>query len=198
MDARTRRQRAAVPRLVGANARRLAVGLLVASALAAGGGIGHWAEVSAAHNTCQAINQAGGEAAMEAHAKATLDSRLPQSYSGKVTVGKVPVTNDPIRVDVDATIKKPAKSVNITCASSTFSTRVDIRAKVSGRAGSSTHEGDGRITGHYFVYLANPPRVCVKNLKMASLNLEGVQNDVDNWIRKKINDSIIVQDICSQ
>jgi hypothetical protein len=33
---------------------------------------------------------------------------------------------------------------------------------------------------------------------MASLNLEGVQNDVDNWIRKKINDSIIVQDICSQ
>jgi hypothetical protein len=47
------------------------------------------------------------------------------------------------------------------------------------------------------VYLANPPRLCVKNLKMSSLNLQGVQNDVDNWIRKKINDSLIVHDICS-
>ena len=112
-------------------------------------------------------------------------------------MGKVPITNDPIRVDVDATIKKPAKNVNITCASSSFSSKVDIRARVSGQAGSSTHDGDGRITGHYVVYLANPPRLCVKNLKMASLNLQGVQNDVDNWIRKKINDSLIVHDICS-
>ncbi len=197
MEASTRRRSAAVSIAVGPNARWIAVGMLVTSVLVAGDGIGRWSEVHASHNTCQLLNQFGGEASVEARAKATLDSRLPQTYSGKVTVGKVPITNDPIRVDVDATIKKPAKNINITCASSSFSSKVDIRARVSGQAGSSTHDGDGRITGHYVVYLATPPRLCVKNLKMASLNLQGVQNDVDNWIRKKINDSLIVHDICS-
>lgn len=196
MRARMRCQSAAVPVAVGTDVRWAAVGVLVSSLLVVGGGLGGRSEVHAAHNTCGPIQQVGGEASVEAKALNALNGRLPRSFSGKVTVGHIPVTNDPIRVDVDATIKKPAKNLNLTCASSNFSTRVDIRVRVSGKAGSSTHEGDGRITGHYVVILGNPMRMCVRGLKMANLNLQGVQNDVDNWIRKKINDSIIVNEIC--
>ena len=31
---------------------------------------------------------------------------------------------------------------------------------------------------------------------MAGLNLQGVQNDVDNWIRKQINASALVGPFC--
>lgn len=197
MRADTRRQSAAVSMIAGTDVRSIGAGVLVLCFLVAGDGLGDWSEVHASHNTCGAIQQAGGEALVEAKALEALNQRLPQDFSGKVTVGHVPVTNDPIRVDVDAKIKKPAKNVNVTCASSGFSTRVDIRVRVSGKAGSSTHEGDGRITGHYLVYAGNPSRMCVKDLKMSNLNLQGVQNDVDNWIRKKINDSVIVSTICA-
>ena len=153
--------------------------------------------VAASHNTCALVNQAGGEPAVEAWALAKVNTKLPKHFSDKVTVGHVPVTNDPIKVDVDATVKKPAKSVNITCATSAFSTRVDIRVRVSGRAGSSTHEGEGRISGHYTISAANPPRVCVSDLKMASLNLQNVQNEVDDYIRKQINKSALVENFCA-
>ncbi len=154
------------------------------------------APVQASHNTCALLSQAGGEAAVESQALTELNKQLPKHFSGKVTVGRVPVTNDPIRVEVDATVKKPAKSVSITCASSRLATRVDLRVRVSGRAGSSTHEGEGRITGHYTIQASTPPRVCVRDLKMASLNLQGVQNDVDDWIRGKINESSLVGNFC--
>jgi hypothetical protein len=177
--------------------RRWLVGsVLVWPLVAAEGGLPGTAPVHAAHNTCSLVTQAGGETAVETWALTNLNAKLPKTFSGKVTVGRVPVTNDPIRVDVDATIKKPAKSVDITCASSALSSKLEIRVRVSGRAGSSTHEGDGRITGHYTIAAASPPRVCVSNLKMASLNLQGVQNDVDDWIRKQINHSALVGNFC--
>ncbi len=128
---------------------------------------------------------------VETWALTNLNNRLPKTFSGKVTVGHVPVTHDPIKVNVEATIKKPAKNVDIVCAPSSFSSRLDIKVRVSGRAGSSTHDGDGRITGHYTV-TSSPTRVRVSNLTMASLNLQGVENDVDNWIRVKINSSGLV------
>lgn len=147
-------------------------------------------------NTCGPIAQVpGGEAAVEAWALANLNAKLPMSYSGKVTVGRVPVTNDPIRVDVDATIKNPAKSVDIVCAQSRFSSRLDVRVKVSGKAGSSTHNGDARVTGNYTVALS-PARVCVANLKLSDLNLHNVQNDVDDWVRKKLNQSGLMGPFC--
>ncbi len=147
-------------------------------------------------NTCGPIAQVpGGEAAVEAWALANLNAKLPMSYSGKVTVGRVPVTNDPIRVNVDATIKNPAKNVDIVCAQSKFSSRLDVRVRVSGRAGSSTHNGDARVTGNYTVALS-PARVCVANLKLSDLNLHNVQNDVDDWIRKKINQSGLLAPFC--
>ncbi len=147
-------------------------------------------------NTCGPIAQVpGGEATVEAWALANLNAKLPMSYSGKVTVGRVPVTNDPIRVNVDATIKNPAKNVDIVCAQSKFSSRLDVRVRVSGRAGSSTHNGDARVTGNYTVALS-PARVCVANLKLSDLNMHNVQNDVDDWIRKKINQSGLLAPFC--
>lgn len=161
-------------------------------------GSGFWglSQVHAAHNTCALVAQAGGEATVEAWALTALNAKLPKTFSGKVTVGHVPVTNDPIRVNVDATIKNPAKNVDIVCAPSSFSSRLDIKVRVSGRAGSSTHDGAGRITGHYTVASLSPVRICVSNLNMAGLNLQGVQNDVDNWIRKQINASALVAPFC--
>ncbi len=156
--------------------------------------VGDWAQAS--HNTCSLVAQAGGEATVEAWALAALNAKLPKTFSGKVTVGHVPVTNDPIKVNVDATIKKPAKNVDIVCTPSSFSSRLDIKARVSGRAGSSTHDGDGRITGHYAVASLSPVKICVSNLNMAGLNLQGVQNEVDNWIRKQINASGLVGPFC--
>lgn len=183
-----------VPRIPDHHAsRRWALGvLLVATFVVADGGLGGWSRAEASHNTCGLIAQVpGGQTAVEAWALASLNSKLPKSFSGKVTVGHVPVTHDPIKVNVDATILKPAKNVDIVCTPSSFSCKFDIRVRVSGRLGSDTHSGDGRITGHYTV-TTSPTRVCVSNLSMAGLNLQGVQNDVDNWIRKQINASSLI------
>lgn len=160
-------------------------------------------DARASHNTCSLIAQAGGpmmgailgEWVVEEAALVLLNSRLPQTFSGKVTVGRVPVTGDPIKVQVDATLLKPAKNVDIVCASSSFSSKFNVKARVSGKLGSDTHEGEGRVTGHYTVD-STSRKACVGNLKLAGLNLRGVQNDVDNWIRKKINASGLVANFC--
>lgn len=176
--------------------RWITLGAFGLTFLLAGEGPGGRSEVHAGHNTCALVTQAGGEATVEGWALGALNGKLPKSFSDKVTVGHVPITNDPIKVDVDATVKKPAKNVNIVCGSSSLSSKLDIKVRVSGKAGSSTHEGEGRITGHYTVVAGSPIKICVSNINMASLNLQGVQNDVDNWIRKKINNSSIVGNFC--
>ena len=171
-------------------------GLLMSSFVVAGGGLGGWFRAEGSHNTCGLIAQVpGGQTAVEAWALTALNSKLPQSFSGKVTVGHVPVTGDPIKVNVDATILKPAKNVDIVCTPSSFSSKFDIKVRVSGKLGSDTHSGDGRIAGHYTVS-SSPTKVCVGNLSMAGLNLQGVQNNVDNWIRSQINSSGLIGPFC--
>ncbi len=177
--------------------KRWALGVLLVSILVvADGGLGGWSRAEASHNTCGLIAQVpGGQTAVETWALTALNAKLPKSFSGKVTVGHVPVTGDPIKVNVDATILKPAKNVDIVCIPSSFSSKFDIRVRVSGRLGSDTHSGDGRIAGHYTV-TSSPTRVCVGNLSMAGLNLQGVQNNVDNWIRQQINSSGLIGPFC--
>ena len=86
--------------------------------------------------------------------------------------------------------------MSIGCAASSFSTKFDIEVRVSGRAGSTTHNGDGRIKGHYTVGSLSPVKICVSNLTLAGLNLHGVQNDVDNWVRRQINASGFLGPFC--
>lgn len=100
----------------------------------------------------------------------------------------------PVRVDVRLTVKNP-KSVDLVCAVSIFSFVFDIVVTVSGQAGSTTHSGSRRIGGHYIVTSAlpnSPPTVCPQNLRLTALNLQGVQNDIDNWVRQQINASALV------
>lgn len=172
------------------------VGLLMSTLVIAGGGSGGWTKAEGSHNTCGLVAQVpGGETQVETWASTNLNNRLPMTFSGKVRVGTTP-WGDPIKVNVDATIKKPAKNVDIVCIPSSFSSRFDLTVRVSGRLGSDTHSGDGRIAGHYTVSSISPPRVCVGSLGLAGFNLHGVQNDVDNWIRKKINASGLIGPFC--
>ncbi len=90
-----------------------------------------------------------GEAQVEAWALASLNAKLPKTFSDKVKVGEM--LGQPVRVKVRATLERPAKNVNIVCATSSFSTKFDLEVRISGKAGRSTHKGDGRVTGHYTV-----------------------------------------------
>ncbi|MEX2164254.1 MAG: hypothetical protein WD823_08430 [Sulfuricaulis sp.] len=147
--------------------------------------------VRAAHSTCALMQSIpGGEAAAEAVILNHLKAQPPTTFSGKVKVGEV--LNQPVKVNVNVTIKDP-KDVDLKCSKSNFSYKFGIKARVSGKAGSDTHQGTGRIGGHYTVTLApNQGTVCVTNLRLDGLNLAGVNNHVDNWIRAKINSSGLV------
>lgn len=172
--------------------QRWAVALAVAGVAVAGDGLGGWATARAAHSTCGLFQSIpGGESTAEGVILAHLQSQPPTTFSGKVKVGSTPV--GPIKVKVKVTIKDP-KDVSLTCAKSDFSYKFGIKATVSGKAGSDTHHGTGRITGHYTVALSpGNASVCVNDLKLAGLNLEGVNNHVDNWIKKQINKSGLLE-----
>ncbi|MFZ5877666.1 MAG: hypothetical protein ACOYXU_14865 [Nitrospirota bacterium] len=145
----------------------------------------------AAHSTCALMAPIpGGEATAEGKILAYLQAQPPTTFKGKVKVGSTPF--GAIKVKVKATIKDP-KDVDLTCAQSDFSYKFGIKVTVSGKAGSDTHNGTGRIAGHYTVSPSpNSASVCVNHLKLAGLNLEGVNNHVDDWIKKQINNSGLV------
>lgn len=172
--------------------RRVAVGLLMAIFMVVW--LGTLSQGEASHNTCSLVAQVGGEAQVEAWALASLNSKLPKTFSDKVKVGEV--LGQPVRVNVRATMEKPAKNVDIVCASSSFSSKLDLEVRISGKAGSSTHNGDGRVTGHYTVASTSPVKVCMGDLKLAGLNLRNVQNEVDGWIRKQTNKSGLLGSFC--
>jgi len=145
----------------------------------------------AAHSTCALMQSIpGGEATAEAAILNHLKAQPPTTFSGKVKVGEV--LNQPVKVNVSVTIKDP-QDVDLKCLKSNFTYKFGIKVKVSGKAGSDTHQGTGRIGGHYTVTLApNQATVCVGNLRLVGFNLAGVNNHVDNWIRAKINSSGLV------
>lgn len=165
-----------------------AVALMITGVAVAGEGAGDWGAARAAHSTCSLLDMIpGGEATAEGKILSYLQAQPPTKFSGKVKVGSTPM--GAIRVKVKATIKDP-KDVDLACAQSDFSYRFGIKVTVSGKAGSDTHSGTGRIVGHYTVSPSpTSATVCVDHLKLAGLNLEGVNNHVDNWIRKQINKS---------
>ena len=150
--------------------------------------------VRAAHSTCALMQSIpGGEATAEAVILNHLKAQPPTTFSGKVKVGEV--LNQPIKVNVSVTIKDP-KDVDLTCLKSNLTYKFGIKVTVSGKAGSDTHQGTGRIGGHYTAALApNQVTVCVTNLRLEGLSLAGVNNHVDNWIRVKINSSGLVANI---
>jgi hypothetical protein len=132
----------------------------------------------------------GGEATAEGVILAHLQAQPPTTFKGKVKVGSTPL--GAVKVKVKVTIKDP-KDVNLKCPDSDFSYKFELKATVSGKAGSDTHKGTGRIGGHYTVSpLPTAARVCVDHLELAGLNLEGVNNHVDDWIRGKIQDSALL------
>jgi hypothetical protein len=145
----------------------------------------------AAHSTCALMQSIpGGEATAEAVILKHLKAQPPATFSDKVKVGEV--MNQPIKVNVSVTIKDP-KDVDLKCLKSNFTYKFGIKVTVSGKAGSDTHQGTGRIAGHYTVTLApNQATVCVSNLRLDGLNLAGVHSRVDNMIRAKINSSGLV------
>ena len=82
-------------------ARGVMAGLLMFILVVAYGGLGVSSRAEASHNTCSLIAQVpGGQTAVEAWALVSLNGKLPMTFSGKVTVGHVPVTHDPIKVNV--------------------------------------------------------------------------------------------------
>lgn len=176
---------------------RLAVALMITGVAVAGEGAGDWGAAWAAHSTCSLLEMIpGGEATAEGVILAHLQAQPPTKFSGKVKVGSTPL--GPIKVKVKVTIKDP-KDVNLTCAESDFSSKFGIKVKVSGKAGSDTHEGTVRIAGHYTVSASpSSATVCVNHLKLDGLNLEGVNNHIDDWIRKKIEASGLVADFPCQ
>ncbi len=145
----------------------------------------------AAHSTCGLMQSIpGGEVTAEAVILNHLKAQPPTTFSGKVKVSEV--LNQPIKVNVSVTIKDP-KDVNLQCLKSNFTYKFGIKVKVSGKAGSDTHQGTGQIGGHYTATLApNQATVCASNLRLVGFNLAGVNNHVDNWIRAKINSSGLV------
>ncbi len=174
----------------GTGLYRILVGLRATTLLVWGLGLGGWAQVYAAHSTCGLISSVpGGEPVVEAAILNYLKSQPPTTFSDKVKVGSTPL--GPVKVKVKVTIKDP-KDVDLKCTKSDFSYKFGIKATVSGKAGSSTHNGTGRIEGHYTV--SPTPKVCVNNLRLAGLNLENVQNKVDQWIRGQINSSDLTAD----
>ena len=135
-------------------------------------------------------DDSGGEATAEGVILSHLQAQPPTTFSGKVKVWSTPVSS--IKVKVKVTIKDP-KDVDLTCAKSDFSYKFGLKVTVSGKAGSDTHHGTGRITGHYTVAPSpGSATVCVNGLRLAGLNLEGVNNHVDDWIKKQINKSGLV------
>lgn len=153
---------------------------------------GAMGEALAAHSTCALLETIpGGEATAEGKILSHLQAQPPTTFSGKVKVGEV--LNQPVKVKVKATIKDPT-DVDLTCAKSGFSYKFGLKVTVSGKAGSDTHHGTGRITGHYTVAPSpGAASVCVSNLKLAGLNLSGVNNHVDDWIKKQINKSPLLE-----
>lgn len=171
--------------------RRWATVLAIAGVALAGEGIGGGTSARAAHSTCALLEPIpGGEATAEGVILAHLQAQPPTKFSGKVKVGSTPF--GAVKVKVKVTIKDP-KDVTLKCPDSDFSYKFGVKATVSGKAGSDTHEGTGRIAGHYTVSPApTEAKVCVDHLKLAGLNLEGVNNHVDDWIRGKIQDSALL------
>jgi len=172
--------------------RQWMAALVVAAVAVAGEGIGGGGMALAAHSTCALLETIpGGEATAEGVILAHLQAQPPTTFEGKVKVGEV--LNQPVKVKVKATIKDP-QDVDLTCAKSGFSYTFGLKVTVSGKAGSDTHHGTGRITGHYTVALSpGNASVCVSDLKLAGLNLEGVNNHVDKWIKKQINKSGLLE-----
>ncbi|MDP2816428.1 MAG: hypothetical protein Q8O19_07095 [Rectinemataceae bacterium] len=145
----------------------------------------------AGHSTCSLMQSIpGGEATAEAAILNHLKAQPPTTFSGKVKVSEV--LNQPVKVTVSVTIKDP-KDADLKCLKSNFTYKFGIKVKVSGKAGSDTHQGTGQVGGHYTVTLApSQAKVCVSNLRLVGFNLTGVNNHVDNWIRAKINSSGLV------
>ena len=164
------------------------VGLLIAAAGAPG--------ASASHSTCGAMGGPANEAIAESLILEEMKSEGTLHFGPKkVRIGGPDWA--PIRVKVEAWVSNP-RNLDITCASSTFRLKVDVKARVSGRAGSVTKKGPARIEGHYKIVASTPPKVCPENVKMPELNLQGINNKVDDWIRKQINASGLVQVPCQQ
>jgi hypothetical protein len=150
----------------------------------------------ASHSTCAAMGGPANEALAESLILAEMKDEGTLHFGPKkVRIGGPDWA--PIKVKVEAWVSNP-RNLDITCATSTFKLKVDVKARVSGRAGSVTKKGDARIEGHIKVVLSTPPKVCPEDVKMPELNLQGINNKVDDWIRKKINQSGLVQVPCQQ
>ena len=99
----------------------------------------------AAHSTCALMQSIpGGETTAEAAIFNHLKAQPPTTFSGKVKVGEV--LNQPVKVNVSVTINDP-QDVDLKCLKSNFTYKFGIKVKVSGKAGSATHQGTGRIGG---------------------------------------------------
>jgi hypothetical protein len=173
-------------------ARLVVTATAAALVIAAGGS----SSASASHSTCTVMGGPANEAIAESLILEEMKSEGTLHFGPKkVRIGGPDWA--PIRVKVEAWVSNP-RNLDITCGTSTFSLKVDVKARVSGRAGSVTKKGPARIEGHYKIVLSTPPKVCPENVKMPELNLQGINNKVDNWIRKQINASGLVHVPCQQ
>lgn len=147
-----------------------------------------WSQVAAqSHNTCSMIEQAGGIAKVQQEAFDAVKDHLEanSTFGGDVNIGSKLI---PIWVRVKATVSNP-RSFVLDCSDSKVSLRFDVKVTISGNLGSDTHEGSGRVEGHYTVSVNldhGKVTVCVGDVKVTDLNLEGVQNDIDSWLKGKV------------
>jgi hypothetical protein len=157
----------------------MAAGLLFA-AVAVGAGFSSPAVAS--HDTCSIIAQVpGGEAGAEAQVLAALNATLPLVVRGSG-----------YRLSV-----YDARWLVIWCHRSTVTVRVPIKVRYSpAEFVSISKRGSARIRGHYAILLGPPAEVCVGDLQVAGLNLDGVPSWVDEGVRSLVNRSDAVDSFC--
>lgn len=147
------------------------------------------------HSTCDAIGGAQNEALAEKVVLGLMRSR------GTVHLGprRVKVGGPsfaPIYANVEVWVSNP-RLLNITCATSAFTLRIDVRASASGGPVNFTRHGVAGVRGTYSI-LSAPRRLCPHNVTMPYLNLVDVPDAADNSIRAQINGSSVVRIPCQR
>lgn len=153
------------------------------------------AEAAVPVSTCAAIGGAQSEPLAEKVVLGLMRSR------GTVHLGprRVKVGGPsfaPVYANAEVWVSNP-RLLNITCATSAFSLRVDVRATVSGGPVNLTRHGTAGVRGSYAI-LSAPRRLCPRNVSMPYLNLVDVPPKVDGAIRAQINASSLVRIPCQR
>lgn len=152
-------------------------------------------EAAVSQSTCAAIGGAQNEPLAESVILGLMRSRgTIHSPPRRVRIGGPPFA--PIYADVETWVSNPHQ-LNITCAASTFTLRMNVRAKISKSVGSITRHGTAAVRGAY-VILSAPRRVCPRGITLVMLNLVDIPTTADGWIRDRINSGSPVRIPCQR